>query len=89
MEDLLARSRQTDVGDELYPAREETPERVILKSREPEQLDKVLQKLTDEIDRLTAVREARRSGIWCELHAFMVERMRAGGLKTIHHLLRD
>lgn len=72
-------------GEELYPAREETPEQIILESRDPEQVGQVLRKLTEDIKQGAAVREATLEDalpVWRELHAAMIERMRADGHRT-------
>lgn len=77
-------------GEELHPTREEASERVVQEARAPKQVGHVLQQLTEEIKRNAAVREATLEDalpVWRELHAAVVERMRADGFDTNHPLL--
>jgi hypothetical protein len=70
-------------GEELYPPRADG--RVQLESRDPVQVGDLLKKLTDEVVRGGTVREATLEDalpVWRELHAAMIERMRADGHQT-------
>jgi hypothetical protein len=71
-------------GEELQPSHDgDTPERVL--ERDPVQISDLLSKLTDEVRRGAAVREATLENalpVWRELHAAVVERMAAAGHRT-------
>jgi hypothetical protein len=74
-------------GEELYPPRSD--ERVQVEHRDPERFGDVLQKLTAEVERDGAVREATLEDalpVWRDLHAALRERMRADGHSTDHPL---
>jgi hypothetical protein len=76
-------------GDELYPPREPV-DQIILGPRDPVHVRAMVEKLTDEVRRGAATREATLKDalpVWRELHMSMVERMRADGFDTNHPLL--
>jgi len=75
-------------GPELYPPRADE-DQARLENRDPVQVGDVLKKLTAEIDRGAARREATLEDAlpaWRELHEAVRERMRADGYRTDHPL---
>jgi hypothetical protein len=74
-------------GEELYQRRVDEEDR--LDARNPVRVGELLDKLTDEVRRGAGVREATLEDalpVWRELHAALVERMRAEGHSTDHPL---
>jgi MobA/MobL family len=70
-------------GEELHPAH--PTDNVAIEPRDPIQVGKLLDKLTDEVRAGAAVREVTLEDalpVWRELHAAMIERMRADGHRT-------
>lgn len=77
-------------GEELYPPREPVSDRAVLEQRDPVQVRALVEKLTDEVRRGAAARQATLEDalpVWRELHGAVVERMRADGFDTNHPLL--
>ncbi len=74
-------------GAELYPQPEE--DRVQIESRDPVAVGELVRKLTDDVMRAADSREATLEAalpVWQELHAALLERMRAEGHRTDHPL---
>jgi hypothetical protein len=78
-------------GEELYPARDDAvADRLIVEPRDAASVGALLEKLTDEVRRGAAIREATLEDalpVWRHLHGSLVERLRADGFDTNHPLL--